>query len=133
MKPELNMSSLKHDTIFVGLNPSRKKISSQKNTAYIRWCEWLDYLGLDRVTFINLSYDVDWDFKFSSLDRTFICTNLENYSKIVAWGDRVSGFLNRLGFRDHFVVAHPSGLNRKINDHKYVFTTLDECKEYLNE
>ena len=39
--------------------------------------------------------------------------------------------LSKIGV-EHFKLPHPSGLNRKLNDKKYVNKVLKECYEYCN-
>jgi len=119
--------------IFVGMNPSKVPISRSKGSAYKRFHSWLDELELEHVSFTNLSFDPEWDFKFKTFDHTLLCTSLENYVKIIAWGSMVSSYLNRLGFKEHFVLPHPSPRNRKLNDHKYIRNKLRECKEFIND
>ena len=121
------------DLIFLGLNPSKLKVSVGRNTAHIRFTEWLDVLGLKSAHFANLSPDPEWDMKFKTFDHDDVKTGLAEYNKIVTWGDKVSNYIKRLGISNHCVIPHPSGLNRKINDHKYVMHTLEKCKEYIYE
>jgi len=33
---------------------------------------------------------------------------------------------------EHFLMDHPSGLNRKLNDEKYVKSILKACKDYIH-
>jgi restriction endonuclease S subunit len=111
--------------IFVGLNPGKT------GSALHRFHNWCDIMGIQHYSFMNLSGDPNWDFKYTTLDKDFICTILKDCCKIVCWGDKVSSYLTRLGFEDHFVLPHPSGLNRKINDIDYVNSRLEECKQYV--
>lgn len=124
---------MNQEITFIGLNPSRVKISKSKNSAYKRFHEWLDFLEIKHCSFTNLSADPEWDFKYSTLDCTFLFTSINKDGIIIAWGDKVSQYLTRMGIKNHFVIPHPSGLNRKLNDHKYVHHTLKECKEYIRE
>lgn len=127
------MNSFRSRIIFVGMNPSKVAVSKAKGSAYKRFHVWLDQLDLTHVSFTNLSFDPEWDFKFKTFDHTLLCTSLKNYDKIVVWGSMVSNYLKRLGFVDHFVLPHPSPRNRKLNDHKYVHNVLIECKEFIND
>lgn len=121
------------EIIFVGMNPSKVKVSRAKGLAYTRFNTWLDYLEIRNVAFTNLSGDSEWDFKFKTFDHDFLIHSLNGHNKIVAWGSLVSNYLKRLGFKEHFVLPHPSPRNRKLNDHKYVHHTLKACKDYLND
>jgi len=124
---------LRKDVIFVGMNPSKVKVSRSRGSAYKRFHSWLDELDVDFVSFTNLSPDPYWDFRFKTFDHDFLCTSLEGYDKIVAWGTMVSSYLSRLGYHKHFTLPHPSPRNRQLNDHKYISEKLDQCKEYLHD
>lgn len=52
--------------------------------------------------------------------------------RIIALGNKASKHLNELTF-GHFKLPHPSGLNRKLNDEKFIKSELNRCKEWLNE
>jgi len=52
--------------------------------------------------------------------------------KIIALGNYASRALKKLNV-DHFKLPHPSGLNRKLNDKKWVDEQLALCKDWLNE
>jgi hypothetical protein len=117
--------------IFVGMNPSKVAVSRSKGSAYKRFHLWLNELDICYTSFTNLSPDPHWNFKFDTFDHNFLCTSLEGYDKIIAWGSLVSNYLNRLGYHNHFILPHPSPRNRKLNDHKYVHHTLNLCKEYI--
>ena len=45
----------------------------------------------------------------------------------------VSAYLKRLGYKEHFVLPHPSPLNRQINDDKFISMKLSECRRYIDE
>lgn len=123
---------MKENLIFVGLNPGKAHISKiNKGSSHRRFNTWLEYLNLKHVSFTNLSPDPDWDFKFKTFDHNLLKDSIQNCNKIVAWGSKVSSYLKRLGFIDHFVLPHPSGLNRQLNDPMYVQRKLDECKIYI--
>ena len=126
-------STMKGKLIFVGLNPSRVPISRSKGSSYKRFHSWLDYLGLDYVSFTNLSSDPNWDFKYKSFDHESIRELLDGYTKIVAWGSKVSDYLTRLNNYEHYILPHPSGLNRLLNNPMYVESKLEGCKRYLEE
>lgn len=115
--------------IFVGLNPSKLKIP-RKGGAWDRFCYWLNVLGIDIVTFTNISPDED--FKGKNIDEDFLKQSLEGYDKIIAWGPSVSKHLKRINI-DHFTIPHPSPLNRQINDKDFIQEKLKQCREYIYE
>lgn len=117
------------NVIVIGLNPTKLAIP-RKGGAWLRFQEWLDYLDIDRVSFTNISPDPHWDKK--QMDTAFLKVSLSGHSKVIAWGPSVSKYLTKMDV-EHFVLPHPSPLNRQINDQKYILSKLDQCKEYLNE
>ena len=117
------------NVIVIGLNPTKLAIP-RKGGAWRRFQEWLDYLDIDKVSFTNISPDPHWDKKH--MDKAFLKDSLGGHTKVIAWGPSVSKYLTKMDV-GHFVLPHPSPLNRQINDHKFIQQKLDECKEYLNE
>ena len=124
---------MKGKVIFVGMNPSKVLISTSKGSSHKRFHEWLDYLGINFVTFINLSNDPHWDKKYSTFDHDAVQEQLEGYDRIVTWGSMVSEYITRLNGYSHYMLPHPSGLNRLLNNPMYVKSKLDGCKRYLED
>lgn len=116
--------------LMVGLNPSGKPI--KKGCAWLRFHEWLDFLEIPIVGFINISNDVNFDGKKLSVDFENLKNNVIGHDKIIAWGMSVSKFLNIIDVK-HFVLPHPSPRNRQINDKNFVENRLKECKKYIYE
>lgn len=111
--------------LVIGLNTSKKYGKSKSlKTLY----NWLDVLDLHLVSFTNLygGYAI----KPSEKEDQFIQSISRDYDKIIALGDTVSNDLRRMGIT-HGYLPHPSGLNRKINNKKYVNERLEICKNYL--
>lgn len=111
--------------LVVGLNPSRKH---GKSPTIKTLNKWLDALGLKTVSFINLyeGYEIDQ----GENQRDTIREMSKHYDKVLALGRDVSVALTGMAI-DHYRLAHPSGLNRQINDPKYVHEMLEACKNYL--
>ena len=53
-----------------------------------------------------------------------------DYDKVIALGGFASKALQKLHI-SHFVLPHPSGLNRRLNDREYEKKVLRECYEYV--
>ena len=109
--------------LVVGLNPSRKlgNSPSLKNLH-----DWLEYLDLKVVSFQNL-YE---DFDKSKLKICLIKKLSKEYDKIIALGNKVSNQLIKEGV-DHFMLPHPSPLNRLLNNKVMIRHSLVACKSYL--
>jgi len=55
---------------------------------------------------------------------------VEGHEKVIAFGNFPSNVLNKINV-SHFMLPHPSGLNRKLNDKTYELEQLAKCKEYI--
>jgi len=115
------------NVIFIGMNPGKR---AQFGSTFKRFSTWLDKLDINIVSFTNLSFDPNWDQKVSSFDPVFFKQSIAGYDKVVAWGGFVSRYLAWYKI-DHFMLPHPSGLNRQVNNHIYIDKKLQECKEYI--
>ena len=126
--------------IFVGDKPSSKNIDPDipfvGTQSYKKLLEWIGEMDINIM-----------DVKLTNQDQIKIVERnsetihpkiydrfMENAEtdKFIALGNIASGKLNKVGI-EHFKLPHPSGLNRKINDKKYIKDQLKLCKEYINE
>lgn len=111
--------------LVIGLNPSRLG----KNSSAIRnLYKWLDELNVKVFSFTNLyeGYEIDETRPQTESIREFA----KSYDKILALGKVVSLHLDHLEI-NHFSLPHPSGLNRQLNDQKFIDERLEACKNYL--
>lgn len=111
--------------LVVGLNPSRKHGQSPTLKALY---QWFDTLGIRYASFINL-YE-GYQIIGSASQAEYINRISKEYDRILALGQDVSRALTSMGIH-HFRLPHPSGLNRQMNDKKYVHDQLEACKNYL--
>lgn len=111
--------------LVVGLNPSRKHGKSPTLKALYAW---LDYFDVRFVSFINL-YE-GYEIIGSSSQAAYIRDISKEYDRVLALGQSVSSALSVMDIH-HFTLPHPSGLNRQMNDKKYVHDQLEACKNYL--
>lgn len=116
--------------LFIGLNPSGKPI--RKGCAWEKLMYWKDILGLDVISFTNLSFDEDWDFKTKSLDLEFLRASIEGHKHIISLGTQVHDTLRRIGI-ESFKMPHPSPRNRLLNNREYEEQCLIKCMEYISE
>jgi G:T/U-mismatch repair DNA glycosylase len=115
--------------LFVGINPSSAKLPSQ-NTTKRRMPKWSDALGLKYHSFVNC-IGKPGPYKAKDVEYDLLAGCLEGYTRVVALGKFPSKVLDNLGV-DHFVLPHPSGLNRKLNDREYELQQLEECRKYIH-
>lgn len=88
----------------------------------------MDYIGVNFFSFSN-TYTHPGNFTKKDIDYDRLYTISKGYKKVIALGNVASEALIKINV-DHFKLPHPSGLNRKLNDKKYVTRVLKECKEY---
>lgn len=114
--------------LVIGLNPSRL---NGKSPTIKKLYKWLDCLNLDKVSFTNIygSYDID---PLDQNNINVVKNCAKEYDKVLALGKMASHSLQTMDI-PHFGLPHPSGLNRKLNDEKYIHDRLQACKNYLQE
>lgn len=121
--------------VFVGDQPSAKNISKNipfvGTQSYKRLLEWIWELDVDisLVTLKNSKNDEnlnDW-----------VITACWEKTKIICLGENAAKAMEH-AMREwdcpmqFFVLPHPSGLNRKLNDKKYIKKMLRQCKQWIN-
>jgi hypothetical protein len=114
--------------LIVGINPS--SVNPAKICASIkRLYRWADEMNIGLFSFTNC---IPRAGKYSDkdIDYNFLNNCIKGYDRVVALGGFPSKALSKLDV-DHFVLPHPSGLNRKLNDKEYEREVLRSCSEYL--
>jgi uracil-DNA glycosylase len=128
--------------VFVGSNPAQ--LSPDPLTAFAgtksgkRLALWIAEIGVVGADVINVSSIVtpgNRPLKVSEFDLESLRRNLSRdpmgYRRaVVALGKTASLALRKIGM-DHFVLPHPSGRNRQLNDSTYVEAQLALCREYI--
>lgn len=115
------------NVLFVGDKPSAKntdpEIAFEGTKSGERLREWIALMRLDSeyCVFINRT-----DASFEALARS----HYEARMPIVGVGREASKALMALAI-PHFPLPHPSGLNRKLNDPKYIRSCLKNCERFL--
>ena len=114
--------------LIVGINPAYFK-SPKKSSTLRRLDSWLDFLGYRFVSFTNVIPEPGhYDQKM--VDYNWVKEITSGFDKIVTLGNFPSVPLTKLGI-DHFVMPHPSPLNRLLNSKEYEENKLRECQKYL--
>lgn len=114
--------------LIVGINPAFFK-SPKKSTTLRRLDSWLDFLGYRYVGFTNVIHQPG-PYNERMIDYEWLKEITEGYDKIVTLGNFPSNALKKLNI-NHFVMPHPSPLNRLLNLKEYEQNKLRECQEYL--
>lgn len=116
--------------IVIGMNPSDKPTLNNKRNATFRNLEsWMDYLGVTHFSFIN-TFDVPGKAALSKVDFDSLRAACLGYNKVIALGGFVSSALNKIDVQ-HFMMQHPSPLNRNLNDRDFVRVMLNDCRNYI--
>lgn len=126
--------------LFVGSNPSKKNLHRRKafegTQSGIRLMSWIKFLGIGRAHAVNVSHRIG-KITFQENEIHFVCREIAKFSwrahggfSVVALGKAAS---KALASREipHFTLPHPSGLNRKLNDHSYVESELRKCQKFI--
>ena len=84
-------------------------------------------VDITRVRLYNQS-----DKPFDGLSGVSLNSAIEkNHIKVVALGNEAKKYLLKAGINEFFILPHPSGRNRKLNDAEFVKKTLDQCRDYI--
>jgi hypothetical protein len=111
--------------LIVGMCPSDKPTLGTKRNATFRNLEsWMDRLNIRHFSFIN-TFDYPGNVDFDKLE--IACSS---YNNVIALGNFVSNSLCKIGVQ-HYVMPHPSPLNRNLNHKWWVDLVIEDCKDYL--
>lgn len=114
--------------LVLGQNPSKRH---GKSPALKTLYTWFETLELKCVSFDNI-YPGYGQFALKDIQSEYIREISNAYEKIITVGVKAHDVLVLMGI-PHFSLPHPSGLNRQLNNLKFVDSKLKECKRYLRE
>jgi hypothetical protein len=116
--------------LIVGMCPSDKPTLGTKRNATFRNLEsWMDRLNIRYFSFIN-TFDYPGKPRMSNVDFQNIEEACSGYVNVLALGNFVSDVLCKIHVR-HYVMPHPSPLNRNLNHKWWVNLMIEDCKDYL--
>jgi G:T/U-mismatch repair DNA glycosylase len=113
--------------LLVGINPSGKPF--RKGCSLDKMNAWMESLGFHHYSFSNV-IPYEGEYKMQDVDAKFVSSFSNGYKKVIALGGFASRALSRSGVQ-HYVLPHPSPLNRKLNDREYEKRVIEECREWL--
>lgn len=111
----------------MGINPSK---GSTRSKTLDRLSKWAEKLGIEYFSFVNCVHTTGV-YKPADIDYNTLMDCAQLHDKVLALGNFPSRALEILGI-EHFVLPHPSGLNRKLNDPAYEKQKLSEAKRYID-
>ena len=117
--------------IFVGDRPSKDNIDPNVafvgTKSYKTLLEWIYKMDLDisEICMYNRNDD-ELEFWFNLRNRR------ERAVSFIALGKEASKYLASDRVDNFFELPHPSGLNRKLNDKKWLEEQLNKCKDFIN-
>jgi len=109
--------------IFVGDKPSKKNVDPDVafvgTLSYKRLLEWIWIMNIDisDVKMINISKM--WKYEPYGASKRVIALGKNAAKAIEYWAPNA------------FILPHPSGLNRKLNDKKWLNSELKKCRKWL--
>lgn len=122
--------------IFIGDQPSKKNLDPNVpfvgTNSYKTLLGWIAEMDVDVTrTYLGNVKDISlYNGKWPTLNRTDLSLDIETYDKVVALGKSAEKHLTNLGI-SYFALPHPSGLNRKLNDKKWIKNELKKCSKWL--
>ena len=116
--------------LIVGMCPSDKPTLGYKKNATFRNLEsWMDRLNIRHFSFIN-TFSFPGKPQLANVDFNSLHEACKSYPRVLALGNFVSKALSKIEVR-HYVLPHPSPLNRNLNHKWWVELMLEDCKDYL--
>jgi hypothetical protein len=128
-RPASKQRRLRSKLLVVGINPSAAR-PDKVSMSISRLYSWMNRMGIDMFSFTNCIARPG-PYKYNDIDFDFLAKSVEGYDKVIALGNFPSRALRDLHI-SHFVLPHPSGLNRKLNDKSYEDRVIGECIEYIS-
>lgn len=116
--------------LVVGMCPSNKPTLGTKRNATFRNLEsWMDRLNIRYFSFIN-TFNFPGKAQIKNVDFDSLEKACQSYNKVLALGNFASTALCKIGVK-HYVMPHPSPLNRNLNHKWWVDLMIEDCREYL--
>lgn len=121
---------------FVADKPTKENASQDiplvGTQSYKTLLEWIGEMDID-ITRVRLYNQVDEPFS-KALSAASLNTAVKSKQiKVVALGQKAANYLLKCGIADYFLLPHPSGRNRLLNDKEFLKIKLEACKNYVYE
>lgn len=123
---------------FVGDKPSKKNldpntpfVGTKSYKTLLNWIGDLD-VNVTDVVLANKKHISKHMSGAIEVELPSLYTVMEVGDPVIALGESAGKYLDKLKIH-HFKMPHPSGLNRKLNDKKWLKKQLNKCREYIHE
>lgn len=121
---------------FIADKPTKDNVSQQiplvGTSSYRTLLEWIGMMDID-ITRVRLYNQIDGPFN-NVMSRMSLNRAIElRQICVVALGQKAATYLRKAGITNYFMLPHPSGRNRLLNDKKFVKVKLDLCKRFIYE
>jgi hypothetical protein len=113
--------------LLIGINPSGKPF--RKGCALDKMNAWMGALGFYHYSFSNV-IPYEGEYSMRDVDLDFVRSFTNGYRKVIALGGFASRALSRAGVK-HYILPHPSPLNRNLNNRDYEKRVIEECRSWL--
>lgn len=119
---------------FIADKPAKGNISAKiplvGTKSYQTFLEWLARMNVD-IGRVRMYNQIDDPFSNPMSNSTLNQAIMLKQIKVVALGQKASDYLMKVGIKEYWMLPHPSGSNRILNDKKLVKQKLESCKEYI--
>jgi hypothetical protein len=121
---------------FIADQPTEDNLSAMVplvgTESYKTLLKWIGEMNID-ITRVRMYNQCDGPFD-DVLSRTSLNTAVEaGQIKVIALGQKAARYLANVGVNEFFLLPHPSGRNRLLNDKTYVIAKLGACRQYIYE
>ena len=130
----MRMTYLHPLVYFVADKPTKDNVSPDVplvgTKSYRTLLNWIGEMDID-IMRVRMYNQVDNPFgnfmSQASLNRAIQLGQI----RVVALGQKAATYLNKAGITNHYLMLHPSGRNRLLNDPIFVKMKLENCKAYI--
>lgn len=121
---------------FIADKPTKTNVSQEVplvgTQSYKTLLEWIGEMDID-ISRVRMYNQTDGPFSNTmsrvSLNKAVVLRQIA----VIALGQKAATYLKKAGINNYFVLPHPSGRNRLLNDKHFVINKLMDCKKYIYE
>ena len=134
MAPFIRPNYLHALVYFIADKPTKGNVSQEiplvGTQSYKTLLEWIGEMDID-ITRVRLYNQTDEPFSNMmakvSLNKAISLKQI----CVIALGQKAANYLKKAGINNFFILPHPSGRNRLLNDKAFVRMKLGACRQYV--